>query len=346
MSRSASIAALILKKIKQDPLTGPEQTLLTTWAAESDQNRLLLEELTDEVKLGNEFREYYKAETAGWHKITQQAGFDQQRERFPPEGFLLKNKWAIAVAAILVAGLISLLLYFNLNLPEKVLVEEVPVPEPVTIATGIGKRRTVTLPDGSVVELNAVSRLVYPPTFNDRERKVVLYGEGYFDIVPKPGSAFVVQVVNPVAGKIPVTINVSGTEFNVKSYEDGTPVITTVVKGSVKVQQGTNTRSMETGQQVRADRNGLVLVKAVNVNNALAWKNGAFNFDSTSIRSMMHEIARWYGVKVACRGDSDKVFFASFPRYPTLTEALGVLKETGDISFIVEDSAVIAVIKK
>ena len=40
----------------------------------------------------------------------------------------------------------------------------------------------LVLPDQSVVWLNAGSRLVYPSVFDEKERKVQLFGEGYFEV--------------------------------------------------------------------------------------------------------------------------------------------------------------------
>lgn len=97
----------------------------------------------------------------------------------------------------------------------------------VVIAQKGTKTRTI-LPDGSIVWLNAGSRIEYSPAFAGKLREVTLFGEAYFDVVKNPGRPFIVH-----AGGI--DIKVLGTAFNVKSYPEEDSVETTLIHGLVEL---------------------------------------------------------------------------------------------------------------
>lgn len=86
---------------------------------------------------------------------------------------------------------------------------------------------TDTLPDGSVVTLNANARLRYEKNWeNQVQRQLKLEGEAFFEVAPDRNKPFVI-----IAGE--VNILVTGTSFNVKRYKDATEII--VATGSVKI---------------------------------------------------------------------------------------------------------------
>src|SRR5689334_7922593 len=51
----------------------------------------------------------------------------------------------------------------------------------------------INLPDGSIVLLNANSKLDYPASFKGKSREVFLTGEAWFDIKPNPQKPFLVH---------------------------------------------------------------------------------------------------------------------------------------------------------
>ena len=72
----------------------------------------------------------------------------------------------------------------------------------------------LVLPDQSVVWLNAGSRLVYPSVFDEKERKVQLFGEGYFEVEADPEHPFCVSTSEGLR------VIAYGTKFNVNAYDD------------------------------------------------------------------------------------------------------------------------------
>lgn len=59
----------------------------------------------------------------------------------------------------------------------------------VTISSGDYGKSLVTLPDGTIVQLNAKSYLTYSQNFGHNDREVTLNGEGFFDVKKIPGNS-------------------------------------------------------------------------------------------------------------------------------------------------------------
>jgi len=118
---------------------------------------------------------------------------------------------AIAVVTVGVLGWIAFDLWLN----------------PSHIRTAIGEQRSVTLADGSLVDVNTRSEIRID--LNGLERRVrLLHGEARFKVAKDPARPFV--VITPQA-----TVRALGTVFNVQSQSERTAVA--VLEGSVEVQQ-------------------------------------------------------------------------------------------------------------
>jgi transmembrane sensor len=101
-----------------------------------------------------------------------------------------------------------------------------------TYQTGIGQRSTITLADGSTVELNAKTRIKV--SFNETRRNVVLVGgQALFHVAKNPQRPFIVR-----AGDRDIVA--VGTAFDVRL--DATSVRVTLIEGKVKVSQEPNDR--------------------------------------------------------------------------------------------------------
>ena len=83
------------------------------------------------------------------------------------------------------------------------------------------------LPDSSHIWLNANSSLEYPAVFDENQRRVVLQGEGYFEVKADKKHPFIVCTGD-------IDIIATGTAFNVNAYEKSS-VDVTLVEGHVDV---------------------------------------------------------------------------------------------------------------
>jgi len=97
-----------------------------------------------------------------------------------------------------------------------------------TVITPKGGQYQIVLEDGTHVWLNAASSLKYPDTFNEKERVVELSGEAYFEVAHMDAKPFKVVSHDQV-------IRVLGTHFNVNAYYDEPNIKTTLLQGSVEI---------------------------------------------------------------------------------------------------------------
>lgn len=165
-----------------------------------------------------------------------------------------------------------------------------------TYETDIGEQRSITLVDGSIVELNARSRLKV--AYSEHERKVeLLEGQGLFRVAKDATRPFVVYSDD-------VRVRAVGTQFDVHQKDGGT--IVTVLEGKVEVSKGPagsapridqpiklTTMELRAGQQVEVADAGLEPPSAANIETATAWTHRQIVFDSAPLTDVAQEFNRY-----------------------------------------------------
>jgi transmembrane sensor len=169
-----------------------------------------------------------------------------------------------------------------------------------TLTTPRGGQYQLVLPDGTKVWLNAASSITYPTAFTGKERKVTLTGEAYLEVAQNARQPFIVGVGD-------VSIRVLGTSFNVNAYPDETSINTTLLDGKVQVEQKEKTEKtvvLLPGQQAQVTPSGdhINLIPHADIEQAVAWKNGAFAFRDADLPTVMRQLARWYDIDVEYTG--------------------------------------------
>jgi len=160
-----------------------------------------------------------------------------------------------------------------------------------TLKTPRGGQFKLILPDGTGVWLNAESSITYPTAFTGGQRNVSITGEVYFEVAQNAQQSFTVAA-NKAA------IQVLGTSFNVNAYEDEQAVLTTLLEGAVNV----NSTRLHPGQQATVTGNKVQVTDVNDIQSVIAWKNGFFSFKDADVPTIMHQLERWYDVKVNYAG--------------------------------------------
>jgi transmembrane sensor len=188
-----------------------------------------------------------------------------------------------------------------------------------------GAEYQLVLPDGSTVWINAASALKFPTRFTGAERKVFLSGEAYFEITKNAKMPF--KVVTDDA----IEVEVLGTHFNVKAYEDEIDVKTTLAEGKVKIRKGDNNITLSPSQQgVWKKKTQGLTVKEVDAEKEIAWKNGIIEFNDDELPYIMRQLSRWYDVDISFEGAIPKGSYnGAIPRKATLSEVMQILKLAG-----------------
>ena len=177
-----------------------------------------------------------------------------------------------------------------------------------TLSTPKAGQFALTLADGTRVWLNNASTLRYPVAFTGTDRSVDLYGEAYFEVARDLAHPFHV-VVHGAAGHTS-TVEVLGTAFNVMAYADEPDQRATLLSGSIRVTDaGHNTLLRPDQQSVLDDKGALHITPHVNVQEVIAWKNGYFHFDNSSLENTMRQLARWYDIDVRYEGQASPQAF-------------------------------------
>lgn len=185
-----------------------------------------------------------------------------------------------------------------------------------TITTAYGRQFQLVLPDGTHVWLNSGSSLRYPTAFNGKERTVELTGEGYFDVVHNSRQPFRVTVNGH-------TVRDIGTAFNINAYSDEAAIRTTLVTGAIQI-GGT---LLKPGQEAVIGSTG-IKVRQADIEQALAWKSGLFNFDGADLPTVLRVLARWYNLKVRYEGEVPvRHFGGELSMDLNLSEVLGFLEK-------------------
>ncbi|WP_047336732.1 MULTISPECIES: FecR family protein [Pseudomonas] len=154
--------------------------------------------------------------------------------------------------------------------------------------------RSVTLADGSQVQLNLGSTLIYS-NYKDQRRVTLKKGEAFFKVSHDASHPFVVKAAN---GQVKVT----GTQFNVWMYEDQVRV--TLLQGSVLVSSNTALHGegfrLEPGMQAsyKAGDYQPQISQTYSNDSSLAWREGKLVLDNLALTDALPLINRYLDTPV------------------------------------------------
>lgn len=191
------------------------------------------------------------------------------------------------------------------------------------ITVSYGSKSKIRLPDGSVVNLNSGSKLIYPSVFTGKNRNVNLEGEAYFNIQADSARPFFVHTSD-------IIIKALGTAFNVKSYPDANTIETTLVSGSLEITERKSLLSglPGTGKHLLLSPNQkavfikdidsltvkekdelhiipgqfkipkISLVERIDPQPVTAWKDNKLIFNNERFEDLAVVLERWYNIKI------------------------------------------------
>ena len=245
-------------------------------------------------------------------------------------GFSLSALWryAAVVAIIIAVGCIS---YWQGEVNVKDTFADISVEAP------LGSKTKLYLPDGTLVWLNAGSRMTYSQGFGVDNRKVELEGEGYFEVKWNEKIPFFVKTKD-------LQLQVLGTKFNFRDYPEDHEVVVSLLEGKV----GLNNLLREEKEAVLSPderavlnkANGLLTVESVTASNASQWTDGYLFFDEELLPDIAKELERSYNVKIHIANDSLKTFrfYGNFVRREqNIQEVLEALASTEKMQYKIEE---------
>lgn len=170
----------------------------------------------------------------------------------------------------------------------------------VVLVTNSGQRTQAILPDGSKVWLNNCSQLEYSTRFG-RKRVAVLKGEAFFQVAKDVTRPFYVYSDD-------LEVKVTGTQFNVRNYDNESDTEVALVEGSVKViANSTSVTSLAPGELLSLTKEtGRIVKNKSNVDNKSAWRNGILVIENAGFDDLIARLERWYNIKIEYNADDFK----------------------------------------
>lgn len=282
-----------------------EQALLESWMA-SEPDRERLHQLLSQIEVAPSVSEY--AEEARANILRQvNARIDAS---------LRHRLWSkIAAVAAVFLLLLSTAGYFSYQAGYKTQNSQL-----VRLENPLGTKSHVTLPDGSQVTLNAGTILIYPTAFVAKRREVEIQGEAFFEIVHDAGHPFIVKAQE-------VNVQVLGTQFNVKAYEDEDNIAVTLKEGSValSIRNKPDQIEMKPGEQVTFHKtNRHISRQKVDQFLFTSWKENKFYFAGITFGNIARQLERNFNVNIHITSEKlrNTVFTGEFTQGENLEQIL------------------------
>jgi len=196
---------------------------------------------------------------------------------------------------------------------------------------------SLTLSDGTKVWLNADTWLRYPVKFTEGKREVYLNGEAYFEVAHNENAPFTVQAHDS-------KVKVLGTRFNVSAYEDQDFIATTLVEGSVQINNLGNKELLKPGYQSTIIRgsDGIVINK-VDTYLYTSWIDGIYEFENVELEYIMTQLGRTYDVEFFFTEEQYKHirFTGAFEKENSFEYALKMIERVANVDFAIKGEHII-----
>ena len=317
MQKLKQIDELIVKFLSGE-ISPEEQSSMSVWINESDENRKYFLELKNIWETAHPSFDPTDIDAEKAHRALLKQIKPTPAHKMP---FLL---WFQRVAAILIIPvLIFAAAQYNQNSKRKSTVAYQEILSP------LGMKSTITLPDGSVVWLNSGSKLKYPVEFNTDIREVQLYGEAFFKVQSDKKHPFIVSTKN-------LQVIATGTAFNIESYCNDSISAVTLLEGKLDVKVGGVTmQHIDPNQRFLYNYSTRkYAVSRTDANRWCAWKDGILAFRNEPLEDVFKRIGRTYNVDLIVKDKTvaRQLYRATFEG-ESLDEILRLLKMSAPIRY-------------
>lgn len=230
-----------------------------------------------------------------------------------------------AAAAVLIAIPAALHIGWRLHRePETVTWQEICVP--------LTQKRSVTLPDGTILTLNAGSRVTWPDHFTGNTREIFLDGEVMANVAKDSEHPFVIHTGE-------VDVKVLGTTFDLKAYRGATLLELMLREGSVEMAfpsaEQTRQLRLTPGDLAQLDHSTgeITLGKIPPESYRTFADEGAFSFFNVPLLDIASELERGFGRRIVVADDdiASQRFLAFFTNGESLEEILRLLCRNGGL---------------
>lgn len=267
----------LLAKYLAGETTTAESEQVETWLAESDENMAEFDRLSAIWNGVDNPAPRFNSEKA-WGKVENQLSEETTAEKSSVMKYLLP-------IAAMVAGVIIIIGAYRTMMSG----DEVEM----LVAETQAETMELTLSDGSVVYLNANSKLEYPAEFSDEGRNVTLSGEAFFDVKRDTTKQFCIAAEGSL-------VTVLGTSFSVKTTLEAVEVV--VSTGRVAVEDETQSAAkleLTAGEKGTYNKGEKNVIRSLDIEtDHLFWKDRTLRYDATPLADVISQVNRNYGADV------------------------------------------------
>lgn len=318
---------------------GPaERESVESWMAEAHENRRIIQEV----------KEVWNQTPAENFEVDVQQAWEQFRYRnqkntmpLDPVNFNVRGGSNMPLYLVRVAAVLLVALFTGLFVHSQMITTEQAESEAISafnvlqeLKTERGEKARVTFSDGTSVMLNSASTVRFPQEFHGNKREVYLEGEAYFEVAHNPDQPFIVHSQD-------TRVEVLGTKFNVRGWNEEPGVEVVVGGGKVSVQSSKRQRNersvvvltegfkteIQRGQQPGEP------VKVEPVNHLL-WTRGGIHFDNEPFRGVARDLERRFNVNITIDDKTllDVPYTGTF-QYAELNEILSVIAASIEVGY-------------
>jgi transmembrane sensor len=245
------------------------------------------------------------------------------------KGWSFENiiRWSLRIAGVIILPLVILIgiqIYKGVDLKKEAWVE---------IKAPAWTRAQFSLPDGTTGWLNSNSSIKYNVNFiNDRQ--VTLTGEAFFDVFRNKKSPFIVNTNE-------VNVKVSGTKFNIASYNNEKDVEVVLEEGKLEF------NNKERNESYTMNPNDLVVynktlrsfsTEVVQPQKYLSWTEGKLEFRNDPLDAIGRKLERWYNIDVEVNvSKTEDIRLRATFIDEGLEEVLDILRRSLPINYKIEN---------
>lgn len=305
----------ILKKLMQDALTEEERVALQSSRRVTRQMEQQWDNAPDAVGADR------PDEMAIWRNICKVFGRQGENGKV-----VFYKIYSLVASVLLVLGVVGTA-YFALQ-------DRTAVPMYV-VSSGIQNMESVSLPDGTKVQIGPGSRLTYPASFTGKTREVILDGQAFFDVSKNREKPFIVHTED-------MDVQALGTAFELFCYGVENKVEAILLSGKIKVgvmDKETNKVKeylVSPNEKILLDKQvGKVSKQEVDADKYTAWrKQKMLSFENEKLSMIIPRLEQWYGRKIMCQKDlADKYRFTFKVRDESLDRILYMMKASSPLIY-------------
>lgn len=185
---------------------------------------------------------------------------------------------------------------------------------------------TFFMEDSTRIILNRNSKVSYTDDYGQKERRVRLIGEAYFDVKKNTVSPFIVDMDGTI-------VKVLGTKFTASNKEETGTIETVLLEGAIRFVSSEQSVLMKPNQKLLFNKNNRNLeLTEIDSEQESAWKEGLFKYRSLSFERLMKKLEADYGVKIIINNkkllNPELKFTGSFEQNIAFHNVLDVINRT------------------